>query len=279
MLARCFVLIAVIISTLLGCSSTISPDSITLSTLRVLPQALAETSGLHCNEQSMLSINDSGNAAVIYEISYEGEIVSATEIKEKNIDWEAIAADQHSIFIADVGNNKGKRTDLSIIQYPKKNTSPTTTRAISYAANRVSSNIPYAHDFDAEAMVAANDRLFLFSKSWRSGIAHVYDITATSESLLPYAQIEGLPGVITGADYDETRGVYVFVGYKSDPFGNFAAFMAQANTNFVLVNVWSLENYQQVEGVCVDKSGDYWFTEEETKTRAASLTKATVSSR
>ncbi|WP_421133340.1 hypothetical protein [Alteromonas sp. A079] len=275
---RSFVLITVIVSTLLGCSSAISPAPITLSTLRVLPKALAETSGLHCNENTMLSINDSGNAAVTYEIDYEGEIVSTTEINKKNIDWEAIAADKHYIYIADVGNNKGKRTDLSIIHYPINNTSPMITRTISYAANRVSGNIPYAHDFDAEAMVAANDTLLLFSKSWRSGIAFVYDITATSESLLPVAQIEGLPGVITGADYDETRNVYVFVGYKSDPFGNFAAFMAQASTNFALLNVWSLENYQQVEGVCVDKSGDYWFTEEATKTRAASLTKAMVSS-
>lgn len=278
MLARYCVSIIIVVSSLLGCSSTISPDAITLGTLRVLPEALAETSGLYCNENSMLSINDSGNAAVIFEIDYEGEIVATTEIEQKNVDWEAIAADQQFIFIADVGNNKGKRTDLSIIQYPLNGT-PMTTRAVSYAANQVSGNIAYAHDFDAEAMVAANDRLLLFSKSWRSGIAYVYDITATSESLLPYAQIEGLPGVITGADYDEIRDVYVFVGYKSDPFGNFAAFMAQADTNFALLNVWSLENYQQVEGVCVDKSGDYWFTEEATKTRAASLTKATVSSR
>lgn len=278
MLARyCFPII-VIVSSLLGCSSTSTPDSITLSTLQVLPDALAETSGLYCNENSMLSINDSGNAAVIYEISYAGEIVATTDVGQKNIDWEAIAADQEFIYIADVGNNKGKRTDLSIIQYPLNDT-PMTTRAISYAANRVSGNIAYAHDFDAEAMITANDMLLLFSKSWRSGIAHVYDITAISESLVPYAQVEGLPGVITGADYDAMRDVYVFVGYKSDPFGNFAAFMAQANTNFALINVWSLEHYQQVEGVCVDKSGDYWFTEEATKTRAASLTKVTVSNR
>ena len=149
--------------------------------------------------------------------------------------------------------------------------------SIQYAGNEPSDIFPYAHDFDAEAMVLAEGKLLIFSKSWRTGIANVYEVgSETLQILTPIAQIAGLPGVITGADFDEMRNLYVVVGYKSDPFGNFSTFLAQLDTSFTPIEVWPLDEYKQVEGICVDKQGDYWFSEEATDLRKASLTRATI---
>ena len=123
----------------------------------------------------------------------------------------------------------------------------------------------------------AEGKLLIFSKSWRTGIANVYEVgSETLQILTPIAQIAGLPGVITGADFDEMRNLYVVVGYKSDPFGNFSTFLAQLDTSFTPIEVWPLDEYKQVEGICVDKQGDYWFSEEATDLRKASLTRATI---
>lgn len=243
-----------------------------------LPQELSETSGLFCEIDSMYSLNDSGNAPVIYRINYQGEITERTRLPLTNRDWEAITADDTSFYIADVGNNKGKREKVEVHKVNRRNTNDITTFTLKYAGNNASSNIPYAHDFDSEAMVKYGNELLLFSKSWRTGITHVYKVNEgeAEQTISPFASIEGLPGVVTGVDFDRHQGKFVITGYKSDPFGNFATFIAQISQDYTLLDIWPLEQYKQVEGVCVDIKGTYWFSEEATEGRKASLSSAQV---
>jgi hypothetical protein len=244
----------------------------------VLPLVLAETSGLYCEDEVLYSLNDSGNAPVVFSISRTGSVNNEDKLALTNRDWEAISADDKAYYIADVGNNKGRRATVSIYKVSSSDVNDFSELTLQYANNDPSANMPYAHDYDAEAMVKAPEGLLLFSKSWRSGVAHVYRINEgeSSQILNPIADIEGLPGVITGADFDKKRNLYVFTGYKSDPFGNFSAFLAQVSTTFSVINVWPLKSYKQVEGVCVDSSGDYWFSEEATEGRQATLNRAVV---
>lgn len=244
----------------------------------LLPDVLSETSGLYCESDKLLSINDSGNAPVIYQVEQDGSISKQYDVALVNNDWEAITANETAFYIADVGNNNGKREWLSIYKLDRKNLTDIQNIHIKYAGNTVSGNIPYAHDFDSEAMIKLHDSLVLFSKSWRTGITKVYRINESEleQTLSPFASISGLPGVITGADFDKTRNVFVVVGYKSDPFGNFSAFIAQISQDFTIDNVWPLKGYKQVEGVCVDTKGHYWFSEEATKGRGASLSKGKI---
>lgn len=193
------------------------------------------------------------------------------------MDWEAITGDDNFLYIADIGNNKGKRESLAIHKVSRHHYDEISSVSVQYQDNTPSDNFPYAHDFDAEAMVMANGKLLVFSKSWRTGIANVYEVgSETQQTLKPIAQVTGLPGVITGVDFDKARNLYVVVGYKSDPFGNFSTFLAQLDTSFTPIDVWPLDEYKQVEGVCVDKQGDYWFSEEATDLRKASLTRASI---
>jgi|TARA_Y100000994_G_scaffold111545_1_gene91704 hypothetical protein len=243
-----------------------------------LPKELSETSGLFCDVDGMYSLNDSGNAPIIYRINYQGEIIERTRLPLTNKDWEAITADASSFYIADVGNNKGKREQVEIHKVNRSNVNDFTTITLKYEGNDASNNIPYAHDFDSEAMVKHGDDLLLFSKSWKTGITHVYKVNEgeIEQTISTFASIDGLPGVVTGVDFDQHQNKFVITGYKSDPFGNFSTFMAQISKDFTLLDVWPLEQYKQVEGICVDNNGMYWFSEEATEGRKASLSSAKV---
>jgi len=262
-----------------GCATQYPPttQALTLSPLHVLSQQLEETSGLYCTDDRLFTINDSGNEAKVFELNYDGLVTQTYPLPLRNIDWEAITGDDEFLYIADIGNNKGKRETLMVHKVSRRDYNHVDSFSIQYAGNEPSDNFPYAHDFDAEAMVLAEGKLLIFSKSWRTGIANVYEVgSETQQILTPIAHIAGLPGVITGADFDEVRNLYVVVGYKSDPFGNFSTFLAQLDTSFTPVEVWPLDEYKQVEGICVDKQGDYWFSEEATDLRKASLTRASI---
>ena len=262
-----------------GCATQYPPttQALTLSPLHVLSQQLEETSGLYCTDDRLFTINDSGNEAKVFELNYDGLVTQTYPLPLRNIDWEAITGDDEFLYIADIVNNKGKRETLMVHKVSRRDYNHVDSFSIQYAGNEPSDNFPYAHDFDAEAMVLAEGKLLIFSKSWRTGIANVYEVgSETQQILTPIAHIAGLPGVITGADFDEVRNLYVVVGYKSDPFGNFSTFLAQLDTSFTPVEVWPLDEYKQVEGICVDKQGDYWFSEEATDLRKASLTRASI---
>lgn len=256
----------------------VAPKNVTISKVATLPQMLEETSGLYCAADNLISINDSGNEPTLFTLDYQGNITQQTPLAVSNNDWEAVTADENFIFVADVGNNKGKRDVVEIYKVQRDNTNDVSTLSLQYDGNKVTDNIPYAHDFDAEAMIKTKQGLLLFSKSWRSFVTKVYkvDEEKNHQTLTPFATIEGLPGVLTGADFDNTRNNYVFVGYRSDPFGNFAAFLATTSAQFEVINIWPLSDYKQVEGVCVDAQGDYWFSEEAIDSRPATLSKLVI---
>ena len=271
----CFVAIC-----LSACSSIYKESSknVTISKVAELASELEETSGLYCSTDTLLSINDSGNTPVVFTLDYEGNIIHRTQLAVTNKDWEAVTADEHALYVADVGNNKGKRDVVEIYKVQRDYVNSIEALNIRYQGNDVSSNIPYAHDFDAEAMIKTGNGLLLFSKSWRSFVTKIYKVDETSaqQTLSAFATIEGLPGVVTGADFDSTRNQYVVVGYRSDPFGNFAAFLATTSAQFEVLNLWPLEDYKQVEGVCADTKGNYWFSEEAIDSRPASLSKMVI---
>jgi hypothetical protein len=268
------------LSLLTGCAASYpeAQTKISVGKLTVLPDVLEETSGLFCNASTLVSLNDSGNKPELFHLSYEGKVIKTDRMALDNIDWEAVTASSTHWYVADVGNNKGRRESLTIYKVNKNDLNDIVTMTVAYEGNNPSSNMPYAHDFDSEAMTYANGKLILFSKSWRTGVAKVYEVNESTQpqTLTAFANIEGLPGVITGADYDAARNLYVIVGYKSDPFGNFDTFMAQVDNQFVPINIWPLPAYKQVEGVCVDDNGNYWFSEEAAGHRKASLTEVKI---
>ncbi len=80
-----------------------------------LPSELEETSGLEFKGNHLLTHNDSGDKARLYEFNTEGKLIKSTLFYDlKNKDWEDLAADDHHYYIADTGNNFATRENLRI---------------------------------------------------------------------------------------------------------------------------------------------------------------------
>ncbi len=86
-----------------------------------LPGKLDENSGMAIlDSTSVWLIEDGGNDDKIYQVDLEGNILKSFEVKNaKNKDWEDLAHDPSGqVYIADLGNNSQKRTDLFIYKIP-----------------------------------------------------------------------------------------------------------------------------------------------------------------
>ena len=86
-----------------------------------LPATVKETSGLLLLNGKLITHNDSGRDAKLYELdTLSGAITRTITISNAtNRDWEDIAVDETHIYIADIGNNNGTRTDLTIYKILK----------------------------------------------------------------------------------------------------------------------------------------------------------------
>ncbi|MDO6561197.1 hypothetical protein [Paraglaciecola chathamensis] len=247
-----------------------------------LPGTLEESSALYCESlDRVYSLNDSGNAPIVFQLNEKAEIVSERTPKNvKNRDWEALTADDTFFYVGDIGNNRGTRKNVLIYKFPRSegDAGKTQTLSVSYAGNQPKENESLNHDFDAEALVAVDDHLVLFSKSWLTDKLRVYlvDKNESKQKLSANITVEGIPGVITGADYDKMNKRYVLVGYPSKRVGFGDPFMVLLDDNFALIDTISLAGYGQVEGVCAHPSGQIWFTQESSIFSSSKLVKLTL---
>jgi hypothetical protein len=232
-----------------------------------LPPELAETSGLYCPEQnSVYTLNDSGNEPIVYKLNLIGEIEQQSKLDVKNRDWESLTGDKQHFYIGDIGNNNGKRKFIEIHVIDKDVADAKVKRSlqISYADNNIDKNEYLNHDFDAEAFVSVGADLILFSKSWQTKNLHIYKLSKTEliQQVEPIVTVEGLPGIVTGVDYNAFTKEYVLVGYSLYGLGSFSAFIAKMDKRFNLLASYPLTGFNQVEGVCVSPNGEVWISQE-----------------
>lgn len=150
-----------------------------------LPTEIQETSGLLFINQRLISHNDSGGQAELYELdTLTGSILRTVVVANaSNVDWEDLAVDDNYLYIADIGNNNGTRTDLKIYRVSLddywnsvNDTVYADTINISYSDQTSFVSSPFTTNFDAEALVVSNNELFLFSKNWGNQSTRAYSI-------------------------------------------------------------------------------------------------------
>ncbi len=265
-----------------GCSTqqrgTASAD------LALLPADSSETSGLICRPQGFLSVNDSGNPAELQQLDPQLKL-TRTPLSLTNTDWEALATDGDTVFIADTGNNSGQRTELQIhslnFNADTADVDAIQTLRLRYARYPAQAPAPYQHDFDAEALAYAEGSLWLFSKSWQSGISQVYQIDPQQtdlQTLDTTEQISGLPGVVTDAVYIPQLRVFVLTGYQNYLHqlfrfalqGQFDAFAAVTDQKFKLLQLIPLPHAGQLEGICA-RDNQIWLSQEQSEHHPARL--------
>lgn len=87
---------------------------------RIDDPAIPESSGLVASRKYagvFWTHNDSGNPAMIFAVDRTGKTLASFKVDARNTDWEDIAIDDAGhLYLADTGNNKGKRTTVNIFQ-------------------------------------------------------------------------------------------------------------------------------------------------------------------
>jgi hypothetical protein len=246
-----------------------------------LPIEVKETSGLLFLDGKIITHNDSGDAPNLYEIdSVSGALLRTVTISNAtNIDWEDLAENDTHIFIADIGNNNGNRSDLKIYKILKsdfKNKTAVSAEIISYSYEDQTdfSSQPNSSNFDAEGIVIYGDRLLIFTKNWADFKTNVYKIPLTTgDYVATKVSAANVEGLITGAVYNNDR--FFLTGYDTSliPFLIYIDFNRMPgedifSSGFNRISLANkLEQGSQVEGITnIGFTGNYYISRENVST-------------
>ncbi len=255
------------------------PLTISCQTLRLvhtLEDRIRETSGLVYLDGRLITHNDSGNKAYLYEIdTATGKVISRTKIKgADNVDWEDICKDEKYIYIGDFGNNGGDRQDLTIYRIEIK-------EFLKHMDGKVSSDkirfkyreqLDYTyrkhhHNFDAETLISYRDSLYIFSKNWANHKSYIYRLPKHpgTYTLTRIDSIEA-NGLVTGGVYDDQRRAILLTGYLSyRPFAIELPIVEGQPFSFIPLKRYPLAApvSLQTEGIALLGNGRYYISGEE----------------
>lgn len=188
-----------------------------------LSEKVRESSGLLLLDNRLVTLNDSGNTPVLYELDTTSlEVVREVTITNfGNTDWEALSADDTYIYIGDFGNNLGKRRDLRILrisraEYTIKDKIEAEAISFSYE-DQLDFNGKGNSDWDAEALIAGTDSLWVFTKQWQKKGTTVYSLPKTpGQHQARNSTSYNVKGLVTDAAADPRGGMWYLLGYTSE---------------------------------------------------------------
>ncbi len=193
-----------------------------------LHSQIAETSGLIFIDGKLITHNDSGGAAALYELdSTTGNVLRTVVIQNaSNYDWEAVTRDDSFIYIGDFGNNNGDRTNLRIFKISIQDyintvndTVVADTILFSYADQTEFNTTQFSTNYDAEAFISISDSLYIFTKNWGNYWSNIYALPKLpgnySISKIDSINVQGL---ITDAFYHAASQKIILTGYTFSPF-------------------------------------------------------------
>ncbi len=196
-----------------------------------LPNEIKETSGLIKVDNQLWTHNDSGDKAKLYQIDEEsGNITkSVTITNATNKDWEDITYDDTYVYIGDFGNNNGNRKDLKIYKILRSDLkTETSIRAETINFSYSDQTTFNDKNFDCEAMVAYQDKLYLFSKNWQNKKTRLYALeNSKGTHIANYKNTFDINGLVTGATINKELNILLLSTYSKT----------------LNVNIWSFSNY------------------------------------
>lgn len=245
-----------------------------------LPSEVDETSGLIFFNGKLITHNDSGNNASLYEIDTISGSISRiiTITNATNIDWEDISQDNTHIYIADIGNNNGDRDDLKIYKILKSDyISSTNITAelitFSYEDQSDFTSQPNNTNFDAEAIAVYQDQILIFTKNWLDFKTNAYFIPTdlgnySAEKVSSY----DVQGLITGVSYNTVSDSFLFCGYN-DTLVPFLLYLDHNRPSSLdvfggnpsrieLTGDIYLEQGSQIEGITIFEDSKYYISRE-----------------
>lgn len=239
-----------------------------------LPSEVNETSGLLFYNGKIITHNDSGDNANLYELdSISGNLLRTININNAtNVDWEDITEDENHIYIGDIGNNNGTRTDLKIYKILKSdylNNNSVSAEIISFSyEDQTNFTSSQTHNFDAEALVFYEDSFLIFTKNWGDFKTNVYKIPSSigthSAIKVSNANVEGL---ITGATVSNNNFYLCGSNTSFIPFIIYISFNRAPgdnifNSGFEKHDLNSGFLYNQVEAITSFDNGKFYVSRE-----------------
>jgi len=232
-----------------------------------LPEKIEETSGIEFFKNDLLTHNDSGGKPNLYRFTEQGDLINKYRIEgAENNDWEDIAQDKNYLYISDSGNNKGKRKNLNIlIVDPKRDFKKIGAITFNYR-DQQNFEKRKKHPFDAEALVATQEVLVLFSKNRKTSTTELYSIPKTSGNytLSPKKSFD-VQSLITGADYHHRLRLVALVGYiqSGEQFLYTLSSFDMENLKQVKMKKFKLPlDGKQVEAIKIIDQNNFWITSE-----------------
>lgn len=245
---------------------TLRAESITL-----LDEKVPETSGLIYFNQSIWTINDSGNPNTIYRINpHDGAVISEIKISgSENVDWEELTQDEDNVYIADIGDNLTKRVEKQIYRVKKadilsaKNGESVQSEQIIFSYPDVNgSRISY----DAEALIIYNGSLHLFTKD----LLETNHFTISKEpgrTIARFIEKFKTNGQVTGAAIDPENKTLVMIGYLGFGhrlFWEFKGFNTKSffNGSINFYSLGGIDDTGQMEAVCFSPESRVFLSNE-----------------
>jgi len=187
-----------------------------------LPHSIEESSGLIKIDNQLWTMNDSGGQAALYAIDEQTGKIAKTLVvtNAKNRDWEDIAYDENYVYIGDFGNNRGNSKALKVYKIPRAALrSQKSARAevihFSYSDQKDFRSRPHKNNYDCEAMVAYNGKLYLFSKNWENQKTRLYELSSTpGKHVAKYMSTFNTQGMVTGATINKELGILLLTTYS-----------------------------------------------------------------
>lgn len=261
----------------------LSAQTLTLDSIVTLPTEVVESSGLIFFDGRLITHTDSGGKNALFEIDTNtAEVLRTVYISNStNQDWEDITQDDNFIYIADIGNNSGSRTNLNILKIKKadyllEDSVEAEFIYYSYEEQTDFTVTDKETNFDAEAIIAFEDSLYVFTKNWGNSQTSIYRIPKDSGTYV--ASKNGafnVEGLITGADYNENTNTVFLIGYTTIgfPFAFSLTDFSQDiffSGNISRLNV-ELKQSVQIEAICSTPYNKYYVSSEDFYTLKASL--------
>ena len=257
-------------------------EPVSLTLVSILDNDVRETSGLENVNGKMYTHNDSGGSNLLYEINaITGDVIRSITVNgASNVDWEDLASDNTYLYIGDIGNNLGSRNDLKIYKILKSdldvnNMVNAETIAFSYADQKKFNYDPFTTPYDAEALVAYNGQLYVFTKNWADHTSRIYNVPTVPGSYeVVSVGDKTLDVMVTGADINEAGSSVALVGY-TNPYDKDTQFKSMivklsgfSGNNFFSGSITEheIENSQvvgQVEAILFNTSSEFYLSAEE----------------
>ena len=228
-----------------------------------------ETSGLVFTNDTIFTINDSGNQPKVQALSaVNGQLLAEWSLTNAvNKDWEALALSPQQMFVGDIGNNMGNRSIYELYRFERNqlsvmNTTINVQKLVFKFADQPAGAFPAnAHNYDAEAMFFWQDSLHILSKNWQNLWTRHYVLPTNWQDTLVVEPRDSfyVNGLVTDAVFDGSSNQVFMLGYKKESTGLYSSFMYRLigvdqglfAGNFQRIELGSTLTLAQTEGICV----------------------------